>query len=259
MNLAEQREIGALIAAEDNRATSDPIFVVQQRRRVYGMDPQWIEAGAEGQGIEWIHDDEPDARADAETAARLEAAYDSDGEDNREGYRRVAFLDHWEWVQPFFTEAGANAYLAANRHNLKDPRVYVASAYRNREWQGARAIFKEAVPNPPPPSPASEGWTPPTSDQRVAARDLLGEYLRIAKTYDADALWIPEIAMRELCAALLKASPHFAPKVRVRVPSGYLVSSPLAQTHGVALGCAEADRQWIAALRQAGVEIEGEQ
>lgn len=137
-------EMGALIATQDNRATSDPIFVVQQRERIYGMDPAYF--GGSSGGIEWIHDDEPDCSADDETGKRLESLFGEDGEDEREGYRRVCYVERWEWVQPFFTEKGANDYITANRHNLKEPRVYVASAYRNREWQGIRAAIAAAAP-----------------------------------------------------------------------------------------------------------------
>ena len=44
----------------------------------------------------------------------------------------------WVDVQPFFTEQGAEDYLAINRHNLRLPRIYVKSAYRNVEWQYVR-------------------------------------------------------------------------------------------------------------------------
>lgn len=35
------REIGALLKTQDNRITAEPIFMVQERHRFYGMRPAW--------------------------------------------------------------------------------------------------------------------------------------------------------------------------------------------------------------------------
>lgn len=250
MNIDEQREIGARIATENNRATADPIFVVQQKRRIFGVDADYADAHV------WLHDEDCEREADEEESARLDNGIGT------EDWTRVGVIDVWEWVQPFFTEKGANDYLAANRHNLNEPRVYVASAYRNREWQGVRAIFK-AAPSPASAAPERE-WTerpmPVIHDaldrtHRRACGETGIHYMSIPPDFERDADLILSDAIEEL--EKRRALPHFAPRPKVRVPTGYLVSSPIAQTHGVALGCAEADRQWIKALRSAGIEIEG--
>ena len=69
-----------------------------------------------------------------------------------QGLRRVCWvnpaLDFWETVQPFFTEAGAKAYLEENGHNLRhyeDVRIYVESAFRNEEWQFVRALLMKGA------------------------------------------------------------------------------------------------------------------
>lgn len=51
----------------------------------------------------------------------------------------------WQNVQPFFTEEAADSYIALNGHNLKTPRTYVESGYRNAEWIALRALFIEAA------------------------------------------------------------------------------------------------------------------
>lgn len=103
--------IRAELDTQDNRATSHPIFVVQERNRIYGFESGW-EQGTE------------------ETTS-------GDGESLTLNYRDVwdCYRDVWDWVQPFLTCKAAEDYIAANRHNLIDPRIYVASAYRNEEWQ----------------------------------------------------------------------------------------------------------------------------
>lgn len=103
-------------------------------------------------GFVWIEDNGDHAEATAEEAAKLEAEYIGDKEP--EGWMRVAYVDMWELVQPFFTRAGAEAFIAANKHRLTDPRIYVDSAYRNPEWQAMREYLKSL----PPAAPAGGGW-----------------------------------------------------------------------------------------------------
>ena len=44
-------------------------------------------------------------------------------------------------VQPFFTNVAAEEYIVGERHHLDSPQVYVASGYRNEEWQAVRAVL----------------------------------------------------------------------------------------------------------------------
>jgi len=124
--------IGRELRTQDNRITADPIFVVQQKRRTYGFDTQW------GGDVVWIDQANDCIEADDEERARLEAHYDETGEEE-DGWARTGYVDTWEAVQPFLAGKAADEYIAANRHNLKEPRTYVESAYRNREWKALRA------------------------------------------------------------------------------------------------------------------------
>jgi len=134
--------MGQQLRTQDDACTRDPIFVVQQRKRIYGMDGDYVDQFA------WITDDADCDEADIEEAAKLEAKYESDEE--TPGWMRVAYHDTWEFVQPFFTRAAAEAFIARNAHRLTDPRVYVDSAYRNPEWQAVREhlmVLASAPPN----------------------------------------------------------------------------------------------------------------
>lgn len=102
--------IGERLRTQDNRITADPIFLVQQQRRVYGVDHHYTDDFEE---------------IDGETV----------------GYKTI-----WEFVTCCFTEAAADRYIAENAHNLTDPRTYVASAYRNREWIAVRAMLMTQPP-----------------------------------------------------------------------------------------------------------------
>jgi len=131
-------EIGERLRTQDNAYTRDPMFVVQQRKRIYGMDGDYVDA------FVWITDDADHAEADAEEATKLEAKYEN-GEETP-GWIRVAYYESWEFVQPFFTRAGAEAFIAANSHRLTDPRIEVDTALRNPEWQAVREHLMGMAP-----------------------------------------------------------------------------------------------------------------
>lgn len=121
-------KIGEAMRTQNNRATAWPVFVVQQRRRLYGFHPDYSD------NVVWLNQYCDSIEADAEEAATMEAQYYEDGTEP-DGWLRTSYVDIWEHVTTCFTEDGANAYIKANGHNLKHPRVYVESAYRNAEWQ----------------------------------------------------------------------------------------------------------------------------
>lgn len=149
------QEIGSRIVSDNEKnehCTADPIFVVQERKRIYGMDPDLDDIP-----IAWMYSDggeipDEDAKiAEAYWQEHLkEPCGVEDGtawcNEGRDTLNRVAYLDTWEFVQPFFTQAAADRYIEENRHRMKDPQVYVDSAYRNREWQGVRKMLADFAP-----------------------------------------------------------------------------------------------------------------
>lgn len=126
-------EIGEQLRTQDNAGTADPIFVVQQCERIYGMDFERFD----GKYV-WMTED-GDAEADADEAKELDAKEENG--DPTPGWERVGYIDRWEFVQPFFTMAAAERYIDENRHNLTDPRIYVDSAHINREWIEVRKLL----------------------------------------------------------------------------------------------------------------------
>ena len=130
------KRIAERMRGQDNRTTSHPIFMVQQKRRIYG-----VEFGYE-EGRVWLYDG-------------VEVANDQKGLDNflreneldedecmdRGGLIEMGYRDIWESVQPFFSQKAADRYIERNRHNLTEPRVYIYSAYRNEEWQAVRDVL----------------------------------------------------------------------------------------------------------------------
>jgi len=129
--------IKELLLTQDNRITADPIFAVQQRKRIYGFDSDYSDYYV------WInHSDE---EADEETAKELDDLSDWEYSDKaaEENWTKLYYQDHWEFVTACFTEQACKDYIARNAHNLGPTRIYVYSAYKNEEWRLIRSVLME--------------------------------------------------------------------------------------------------------------------
>lgn len=132
MKTEDLGDIAAELRTQDNAITADPIFTVQQKERIYRVDSD---------DFTWLETDDYNEIEPAE-AEVLERVYRRTGTEP-DGCERVGYVDRWVFVQPFFTRKGAEHYIKINGHNLKSPRIYVESAFRNTEWQRVRAALKE--------------------------------------------------------------------------------------------------------------------
>lgn len=128
------KEISHQINTQDNRMTSHPIFLVQQKVRTTGFDPGY----SDNDQLCWIGDD---GEVDEETSKKLFETYEKGGSIS-ELYTLTGFVDTWEFVTCCFTKAGAEEYIRVNGHNLTEPRIYVASGWRNEEWIAVRYFLK---------------------------------------------------------------------------------------------------------------------
>ena len=137
-DLAEQiAEIASRLATQDNRCTDCPIFIVQEKRRTYGFDPQW----SDDSEIVWQDSENDYEEAGPEEHARLEALYD-EGEDIPGKWVRTAYQDTWEYVTACFTETGCAEYIRRNKHNHRgELRIYAAGSWRNDEWRAVRDLL----------------------------------------------------------------------------------------------------------------------
>lgn len=127
-----------LLDTQDSLATNLPMYVVQTRRRIVGIDTKWSD-----DNIVWISEDGEATEADKETARKLEEKRSNSNSDEIDDYVRTAYVDVWEMATVCFTRVAAEEYIAANGHNLTNPRIYVESGYRNDEWEAVRNYFLE--------------------------------------------------------------------------------------------------------------------
>jgi len=119
--------IGHRIMSQDNRATDSPIFVVQQRRRIVGMQACY----ADGYG--WQNRNEPE-----------DIRYEEARPEDSGMWHRLWYRDIWEFVTACFTEAACADYIACNGHNLKDPRIFAEGSYRNAEFRAVREFLRSS-------------------------------------------------------------------------------------------------------------------
>ena len=124
--LAKFAAIGKQIAEQDNRCTDRPIFLVQQKVTDSGYDENYVD------DVMWI--DESGSVADTEEKDKLETAYEETG-DIPDGWTRTGYRDRWEFVTSCFTEQACKDHIAANGHNLREPRIYADHSCRNFEFR----------------------------------------------------------------------------------------------------------------------------
>lgn len=126
----ELRAFALELDTQDNAGTAHPYFLVQVKKRVYGIDLEYTDTAV------WV---DADGEADEKTAQLLEEEFDA-GKDS-DGWTRTGYVDTWVTVQAFLTRKGAEVYIEANGHRHRgEKRVYVESAYRNAEMIWLRKL-----------------------------------------------------------------------------------------------------------------------
>jgi hypothetical protein len=158
---AAAAEVRDRLWTQDNRCTGDPLFIIQQKRRMYGIESGWHDSAT---GYIWTDRDDPEYSFDSDadllehlnenlnekdesllTAEDLEDAIELSLHEvlqiTGHTYDKIYYQEVWEFVCAHFTEEAANIYVTQNAHNLKEPRVYVTSQYRCHEWNAVRRFL----------------------------------------------------------------------------------------------------------------------
>lgn len=156
------KAIGQRIIADNHKndhCTAEPIFLVEELKRTYGIDTD------NDPEIAWLHSDEGNELS-KEDAAIAEAFWRLRGEEPiavidgvavakprvpkqdhhhvSDTLRRVGYHERWQFAQPFLTNAAAEHYIATQSHHHRgELRVYVDSGHSNPEWRALRRYFME--------------------------------------------------------------------------------------------------------------------
>ena len=139
------------LRTQDNRATADPLFIVQEEERIWGLDPSWLDDDSyyiwhDVEDPEYSYESDAElldeVRKDDSSIEELELPhYDDKMELGGRTYRRIYYAVRFKFVCAHFTEAAAQTYIDENGHRLKNPRVYVTSQYRCDEWNAVRQML----------------------------------------------------------------------------------------------------------------------
>jgi len=139
--------------------TANPIFLVQKRVRIWGMETEyadstkWVDrSGGEHEVYDTLADyydelDEDIAQAldqytETETCGSYQKFKELDEYDQmlflgNKGHEveQEGYVDRWEYVNAHFTKEGAEAFIKRKRHDYPDGlRVYVDSEYQCSEF-----------------------------------------------------------------------------------------------------------------------------
>ena len=136
------------ILTQDNAATANPAYCVKERKKVFGVDKDY-----ENDGYDWacLADQESWSDGDAFHDA-LDTFANDLGEDeitiNGSEYEKVNYRFQERTVTTCFTREQAQRYIDENRHNLKNPFIYVESFNRNPEMLAVRELLICLAENP---------------------------------------------------------------------------------------------------------------
>lgn len=128
-------QIGELLRTQDNRITSDPLFVVEKKVVVTGFDSDYADF------FQWVDFENDYYEADEEQAKRLDEMLLNEPESIPAGWEKVGCRIHWQFVTCCLTEQGCKDFLKINGHNVGESRIYAYSGWRNYEWQHVRKAF----------------------------------------------------------------------------------------------------------------------
>ena len=130
------------LQTQDNAITADPLFVVLQEERIYGVSQDY-----QTDGYTWVGEDDSAVTADDDETKVLDKLLD-DGRDLSLGgvtYQRVWYRIVPRFVTACLTRKGAEDYIARDGHNLTKPYIYVEGLYRNEEMIALRNHLMETA------------------------------------------------------------------------------------------------------------------
>ena len=123
MGINELLQIKGQLESQDNRSTSGPMFCVQEKVIITGMDTDWTD------NYKWLDPDDH-----------------SEVDEDTEGAYKVGYIEYWKTVMVAFTEAGCAEYIRQDGHNLNEPRIYVESFNRCPEMIAIREYIMALEP-----------------------------------------------------------------------------------------------------------------
>lgn len=154
--LKQIAEIQRELKTQDNYGTGHPVYCVEKRYKLYGMDMDYSD------DVVWMGPaDDPIEVTDPKKIEILDKLWEEDDEDSivpfgdeewpeeicLKNYFKTAYTIQKEHLQTFFTEKAAKEYIENNKHNFRRAELvmYVDSVYRNPEMILIREFLKNTI------------------------------------------------------------------------------------------------------------------
>ncbi|MBI9113033.1 hypothetical protein [Maridesulfovibrio ferrireducens] len=142
MSNFDLQKLAKELRTQDNLCTADPIFLVMEKERVYGLksgysdDYVWLDnEGDKYESLKDINDFLIDVYEGTErTVKTAEQAEEA-------GFTKVYYQEIDRFKCPHFTRKAAELYITQNAHNLRKPFIYVGSMYRCSEMIAIRSFL----------------------------------------------------------------------------------------------------------------------
>jgi hypothetical protein len=163
-NMQQFTDLASKIAAQDNRATKYPLFIVYDYDEIIvdgeffsGDETKWLYCAEEPEDRGLYNDEEKEIKI-KELMDEASLEYPEDDipdsifyrDQYEEMFTRVEVLKVEKFVNVFFTNEAAQNFIDANRYHYKEPHIYVDSAWRNEEVkQLIHSIFELSGTTPP--------------------------------------------------------------------------------------------------------------
>jgi hypothetical protein len=126
------------LRTQDNTITSYPIYVVQQKKEIWGN----YNGGGNGIIYFWIDDPEYWWRT-KEEAEKAVLEYNQKLDNFDDYIEKIEYIISWEYLTAHLTKKAAELYIKHNSHNLNELRIYIESQYRCHEFNQLIDIIKQ--------------------------------------------------------------------------------------------------------------------
>ncbi len=138
-SLAPLAHIQQELRTQDNACTAHPLYVVFNKRRIYGMDPEF----GDDHHYEWIDNFSGDFTQADERKKLACDRYERMYGQNPKKWDKRYYVEVDEFVTCFFTLEAAQLFIVKRRGGYNHLHVYVDSLYRNQEMQDIRNALLE--------------------------------------------------------------------------------------------------------------------
>lgn len=121
------------LQTQDNACTAHPLYVVFNRRRIHGMDPEFGDSN-----YDWIDSNSGDYVEADEHQKLVCDRYERIYGQSPTGWDKRYFIEVEEFVTCAFTREAADRFVARKYHDYRHLHVYVESLYRMPEMIAVR-------------------------------------------------------------------------------------------------------------------------